>query len=267
MLARTMPISPCYAETMLHARNWPWERSNMQNFFDAFQPYSAQLKSGHFSYAIDCGLAFLNEVKRRAPAKYDTTPKGTPFYLLGIAAFHAHDYQTATFLFDAAVSEDLQHHSGKHDQPALLFMRLEDQKQNQAALEIVKLAVKKLRAIIRDYWPAPGSEDTELGVLMELEVGHGETEVHAGVQARGCAPDQGSRRVLCSGVRGLGRASVAVARLGEEVRRRSGTGVSWPRPDEAGAARDRASQARGHQAEGRARHPKKRSWIVFLLRA
>jgi hypothetical protein len=34
-----------------------------------------------------------------------------------------------------------------------------------------------------ERWPAPGSEDTELGVLMELEVGHGETEVHAGVQA------------------------------------------------------------------------------------
>jgi hypothetical protein len=33
------------------------------------------------------------------------------------------------------------------------------------------------------YWPAPGSEDTELGVLMELEVRHGETEVHAGIQA------------------------------------------------------------------------------------
>jgi len=32
-------------------------------------------------------------------------------------------------------------------------------------------------------WPAPGSEDTELGVLMELEVGHGEAEVHARVQA------------------------------------------------------------------------------------
>jgi hypothetical protein len=32
-------------------------------------------------------------------------------------------------------------------------------------------------------WPAPGSEDTELGVLLELEVGHGETEVYAGVQA------------------------------------------------------------------------------------
>jgi hypothetical protein len=36
---------------------------------------------------------------------------------------------------------------------------------------------------LRDYWPAPGSEDTELGVLMELEVGHGETEVYPRVQA------------------------------------------------------------------------------------
>jgi hypothetical protein len=32
-------------------------------------------------------------------------------------------------------------------------------------------------------WPAPGSEDTELGVLVELEVDHGEAEVYAGVQA------------------------------------------------------------------------------------
>jgi hypothetical protein len=33
------------------------------------------------------------------------------------------------------------------------------------------------------YWPAPGFEDTEIGVLMEPEVDHGTTEVHAGVQA------------------------------------------------------------------------------------
>ena len=32
-------------------------------------------------------------------------------------------------------------------------------------------------------WPAPGSEDTELGVLMEREVRHGAAEVHARVQA------------------------------------------------------------------------------------
>jgi hypothetical protein len=33
------------------------------------------------------------------------------------------------------------------------------------------------------FWPASGSEDTELGVLMELEVGHEETEVYPRVQA------------------------------------------------------------------------------------
>jgi hypothetical protein len=34
-----------------------------------------------------------------------------------------------------------------------------------------------------EFWPAPGSADTELGVLMEPEVCHGETEVYTGVQA------------------------------------------------------------------------------------
>jgi hypothetical protein len=32
-------------------------------------------------------------------------------------------------------------------------------------------------------WPAPGSADTELGVLMEPEVSHGEAEVYTRVQA------------------------------------------------------------------------------------
>jgi len=32
-------------------------------------------------------------------------------------------------------------------------------------------------------WPAPGFEDTELGVFMGPEVSRGETKVYAGVQA------------------------------------------------------------------------------------
>jgi hypothetical protein len=32
-------------------------------------------------------------------------------------------------------------------------------------------------------WPASGSADTKLGALMELEVGHGETEVYPRIQA------------------------------------------------------------------------------------
>jgi hypothetical protein len=33
------------------------------------------------------------------------------------------------------------------------------------------------------HWPAPGSEDTKFGVRMGPEVGHGEAEVYARVQA------------------------------------------------------------------------------------
>jgi hypothetical protein len=39
------------------------------------------------------------------------------------------------------------------------------------------------RTAAGDAWPAPGSEDTELGVLMEREVGHGEAKVYTRVQA------------------------------------------------------------------------------------
>ena len=43
---------------------------------------------------------------------------------------------------------------------------------------------KAFEAQVRTYiWPAPGSADTELGVLMEPEVSHGETEVYTRVQA------------------------------------------------------------------------------------
>jgi hypothetical protein len=45
------------------------------------------------------------------------------------------------------------------------------------------IADKKKALKKKALWPAPGSEDTELGVLMELEVGHGETEVYPRVQA------------------------------------------------------------------------------------
>jgi hypothetical protein len=54
---------------------------------------------------------------------------------------------------------------------------VEDNQEAVFASYLVRLTVNTAR------WPAPGSKDTELGVLMELEVGHGETAVYAGVQA------------------------------------------------------------------------------------
>ena len=44
-------------------------------------------------------------------------------------------------------------------------------------------AHKEFFAKLDALWPAPGSADTELGVLMEPEVRHGETEVYTRVQA------------------------------------------------------------------------------------
>ena len=59
-------------------------------------------------------------------------------------------------------------------------------------MSVLKLAAARVRqgdlilyttALKVKDWPAPGSEDTELGVLMEPEVGHGEAEVYPRVQA------------------------------------------------------------------------------------
>src|SRR5205823_9587742 len=69
--------------------------------------------------------------------------------------------------------------------------------------------------------------------------------------------DQGSRRVLWAGRARSGCASVGAAQLGEGVCGRSAACVSRARSDEARAAGDCAVTARGCQAEGRTRHPKK----------
>ena len=50
-------------------------------------------------------------------------------------------------------------------------------------MSLGRVSRKFLKCSTTRAWRAAGSEDTELGVLMELEVGHGETEVYAGVQA------------------------------------------------------------------------------------
>ncbi len=56
--------------------------------------------------------------------------------------------------------------------------------EHQAIVEpALFIAVQELLKHNSVTWPAPGSEDTELGVLMEREVDHGEAEVYTRVQA------------------------------------------------------------------------------------
>jgi hypothetical protein len=118
--------------------------------FDAETPWYSPFKQQQFSLAIEKGLEQLNLVRTTQPTKYET-PKETPFYFMGIAAFASHDYQTATFFFDAAVAEDVRHSPNDNNTPALLFMRLDKTKQKQAATQIVDILADRLNIALEDY--------------------------------------------------------------------------------------------------------------------
>jgi hypothetical protein len=72
-----------------------------------------------------------------------------------------------------------------------VYQTLDELRIKGTSARLPEPAVPVKRSVTPDYivsledgrWPAPGSADTELGVLMEREVGHGETDVYAGVQA------------------------------------------------------------------------------------
>jgi hypothetical protein len=141
-------------------------------FFDENQPYGDDLLNGRFASAVDKGLALLERVKGSDPAKY-ATPKGTPFYLMGIAAFASHDYQTATFFFDAAVAEDVKHYPNDNNKPALKFMRLVHANDGYLAADpIVDMIVTKLEAALRTYAERQGKEDLTLAALREHFLDH-----------------------------------------------------------------------------------------------
>src|SRR4051812_12733046 len=105
--------------------------------FDRNTPYWTHFDSRQFSRAIWDAVQLLNGEKQRAPDEYRRAHKGTPFYMMAFAAFASNDFGTATFLFDAAVSEDLKNHPTQVDTPALLFMQLNDKNQRQLAKDLV----------------------------------------------------------------------------------------------------------------------------------
>ena len=99
------------------------------------------------------------------------THKGTPFYFMGIAAFASHDYQTATFFFDAAVAEDVHHYPGDNNKPALVFMRLDKTKET-AAQQIVQIVAAKLDAALKDYARRQGSKSLTLNNVRDHFLNH-----------------------------------------------------------------------------------------------
>jgi hypothetical protein len=103
----------------------------------------------HYPEFIDHMLGWLG-TQQTDPSEYEKLHKGTPFYYLGMAAFLSHDYQSATFFFDAAASEDFNV-ADSDQQPAHLFLCLDADNPRQAARQIVERLVHKLEQTLGDY--------------------------------------------------------------------------------------------------------------------
>src|SRR5262249_144771 len=121
-------------------------------FFGKFQ-YVKDLIEGNYSACLNNGLALLAKCQGLAPEAYETIHKATPYYWLGNAAFQVHDYQTATFFYDAGVSEDLRMGADpvRNPTPALHFIQIEPDPENQAARPLVKATESRIEKAIADY--------------------------------------------------------------------------------------------------------------------
>jgi hypothetical protein len=125
-----------------------------QEFNNRWRP---RFDAGQYSLAVDEGFKWLAEAKHRMPAKYQNKNKGHEFYFIAVSAFYAHDYQTATFLFDAGLSEDLDRNRKSTGSPAYLFMTLQHRNPKQAAKQIVEEIAKKLQTVIKSSKRRKGS--------------------------------------------------------------------------------------------------------------
>jgi hypothetical protein len=127
----------------------------MPHFFDEYVPYRQFIDSRQYRDAVDGALHLMESVKQLAPQQFAVAHKGSPFYILGFAAFASHDYSTASLYFDAAVEEDLTNHPGRNDMAALLFMQLADNGVPLLAQSLVAQIAEDMNVLIRDYNARP----------------------------------------------------------------------------------------------------------------
>jgi hypothetical protein len=83
------------------------QRKDADDFFND-QPYRKFLGDRLYSSALQSGISLLEQLEKLDSAAYKKIHKGTPFYWLGMAAFSVRDFQSATFFFNAAVSQDIE---------------------------------------------------------------------------------------------------------------------------------------------------------------
>src|SRR6266567_456507 len=129
---------------------------NSSDFFHKYQPYlNSPLETP--TKVLNAGITFLRQCHQLERAGYERAHKGTPFYWLGTAAFLAHDYQTAVFFFDAAVSEDVRAGAdpARSESPALKFLYIRGDQPEQAALSLVQQTQLTIERAVNDYKSRP----------------------------------------------------------------------------------------------------------------
>jgi len=111
------------------------------------------INSGSYSQARGLLLYLLHRCKNIDLVSYSEIHKGNPFYFLGIASYLMHDYQTATFFFDSAVSEDLRYGADaiKNPKPSTRFLALEGSEDDQAAKQLTQFAESKVQRSLNIY--------------------------------------------------------------------------------------------------------------------
>lgn len=151
-------------EAFLQVASGPREGHN--RFFNSFK-YVDDILRGDPAAGVDAGLLLLNACRSFDPAAYNQVHKGSAYYWLGIGAFRVHDVELAAFFFDAAVSEDLRAGADPESNPtpALRFIQVEGEPEEQAALNVVRLAQARIEELIANYQARAGAHNLDMPAL------------------------------------------------------------------------------------------------------
>lgn len=135
-------------------------------FEENFHEYRQYIDVEQNSKAVETALDFLAKRKAANSAQYAVDHKGSPFYVLGYAAFASHDYPSASLYFDAAVAADLNYHHGNYNTAALRFMQLlTTEDEPLLARDIIAATIVSMEKLLDDYKNRPGAKPIALDEL------------------------------------------------------------------------------------------------------
>jgi hypothetical protein len=133
-----------------------------------FQPLFSRLLPS-LSLVVRGGIPLLYKCREINVAAYESIPKGTPFYWLGVATYSLNDYERSFFFLDAAVKEDSECGIDPNFflTPVFLFVLLNSTPREQAARALVTDAQNRIRRSITDYNVLVESDRLSLELLRE----------------------------------------------------------------------------------------------------